>query len=209
MLAAARLPRERANRIAQPESRLDQLPPGWVPRSLPSGNGRAEWGVVRPPAARHEETVPHPTARATWQPLARRRHRSIQSAHGVEEHPRLHRRQFVGVDYLSHGVVPGRFERGKARSLISKARCLKVIDTSSMLSPQRRRASAVSSPLMFMPRCDSHARARSPASTPAPLADSHPVHPGKDTRHIASCCFACSAGPPYREVPASCQSARR
>jgi hypothetical protein len=36
----------------------------------------------------------------------------IASADGVEEHPRLHRRQFVGIDYRSHSAFAEQAKRG-------------------------------------------------------------------------------------------------
>lgn len=38
----------------------------------------------------------------------------VFSAHGVEEHPRLHRRQFVGIDYRGHGAFAGRTQGNDA-----------------------------------------------------------------------------------------------
>src|SRR6267378_3156027 len=37
---------------------------------------------------------------------------AIHSADGVEEHPRLHRREFIGIDYMRHSTFAGRAERG-------------------------------------------------------------------------------------------------
>src|SRR5437667_9631933 len=68
-------------------------------------------------AAQNRMSLDDPLPRANkvsfLQRLAQRRYHllevdaTIQSADGVEQHPRLHRRQFVGVDYSSHGIVAG------------------------------------------------------------------------------------------------------
>src|SRR5439155_16149057 len=73
-------------------------------------------------AAQNRMSLDDPLPRANkvsfLQRLAQRRYHllevdaTIQSADGVEQHPRLHRRQFVGIDYSSHGIVAGRARHG-------------------------------------------------------------------------------------------------
>src|SRR5437773_2606551 len=57
-----------------------------------------------------DDALPRANKRCFLQRLVQRRYyllevdAAIHSADGVEQHPRLHRRQFVGVDYVSHGT---------------------------------------------------------------------------------------------------------
>ena len=44
----------------------------------------------------------------------------FSSADAVEEHSRLHRRQFVGVDYGSHGAVAGQAQRGEPAARLAR-----------------------------------------------------------------------------------------
>src|SRR2546427_91185 len=73
-------------------------------------------------AAQDRMSLDNPLPRAKegsfLQPLRQRRPpllevaAAIPPADRVEQHPRLHRRQFIGIDYVRHSTFAGRAERG-------------------------------------------------------------------------------------------------
>src|SRR5467141_2807646 len=65
-----------------------------------------------------DNSLPRAKEGSFLQRLAQRRHHllevdaAIHSADRVEQHPRLHRRQLIGIDYVRHSTFAGRAERG-------------------------------------------------------------------------------------------------